>query len=157
MNQFEIYRDYGKVDIKVLESFEIQTGFKLPIAYKMLLSEHDAVIPDANHFEFIDRSNNLRDSRDVSFDGFGERVSSASRMRWPQNYDIYGHEGLVTVGTSANGDYICFDYRHDLKTDQPKVVVMFHDYYDENQKMLICPVANSFEEFMDSLYKPEED
>jgi hypothetical protein len=156
MNQVKIYRDYGKVDIRIIEEFEVLMGFKFPSMYKILLSEHDALIPSANHFTFLDKSNNVTDSREIAFDGFGDKVSTAGRMFWPQDYDVSGHKGLVTFGTSANGDYVCFDYRSDNKTDRPKVVLMLHDFFDDNQKMLICPVSNSFEDFIDSLYVDEQ-
>ena len=42
--------------------------------------------------------------------------------------------------------------------DNPPVILMFHDDWDDNDKMVTCPVANNFEEFIDLLYDdPDEE
>jgi hypothetical protein len=95
------------------------------------------------------------DSRDLTFLGFNENLPNSGKITW-QDFDVYGHEHVIAFGMAANGDHVCFDYRHDPSTDEPRAVVMFHDAYDADDKMLICPVADSFEEFIDSLYKRED-
>jgi hypothetical protein len=152
MKNIEIYRDRGQIDIRELNEFEQLIGYRLPQTYKDLLSKHNALYPRDRNFKFIDRSSGKPNSRDITFHGFGDLLPEGQRIANAQDHDVYGHEGLVTFGMSANGDYICFDYQHDPRTDEPKIVVMFHDYADENKKMLVNFVADSFEEFMGSLY-----
>jgi hypothetical protein len=64
---------------------------------------------------------------------------------------------IVPFGYSANGDYICFDYRHDPTTTEPHVVLMYHDDYvadkEGNTKMVVNFVAPNFEAFVDLLYE----
>ena len=157
MKKVEIYRDKGPVDEKEIDKFEASVGYKFPAEYKNLLKEHNALYPSHADFDFINASSGDLDGRDVTFLGFGDSLSKTSQIQNSQNQDVYGHDGLVIFGRSGNGDYICFSYQHDMKTDAPKVVVMLHDFPDEDGKMLVNFVANSFEEFMDSLYSENDE
>ena len=154
MKNYDIYRDYGQVDISIIEEFEKTLGLRLPDLYKKLLSRHDAFIPEKNIFDF--QVNNESHSSDVNFLGFGENLNNYKSIRSGQEYDDYAYEKIVVIGRAANGDYICFDYRENLETSDPPMVIMLHDYPDENDKMLVCGVADSFQVFMDSLHGDDE-
>ena len=70
--------------------------------------------------------------------------------------DEYGYGNqVVAFGISANGDYICFDYRKN--SSNPSIVLMYHDefYEDElgNTKMITVPIAPDFDSFIDKLYQ----
>ncbi|WP_256932962.1 SMI1/KNR4 family protein [Psychrobacter sp. BF1] len=69
----------------------------------------------------------------------------------------FGTPNLVTFAICGNGDYVCFDYRHNPITDNPKVVLVYHDdfvdYEDGSSHMVINHVADSFEEFMEMLHE----
>lgn len=69
----------------------------------------------------------------------------------------FGTPNLVTFAICGNGDYICFDYREDTKTSDPKVVLVYHDDFVDNgdgtSSMVINPVAESFEDFIDMLHE----
>lgn len=166
MHAVDIYRDNGTVDFRLIAQFELSKNIKLPESYKELLTAHDALRPEKEMFRFLNsfsathfwpyKIENGLDARDISFFGFGTELDDYKKIGWNQDFDVFGHDHVIAFGRSANGDYICFDYRHDPSTSEPHVVVMFHDAYDEKRKMLICHVANSFEEFMDSLYKSDD-
>lgn len=153
MKKIKIYRDSGPVDTSELDKFELMTGYRFPRQYRELLSKHNALYPQEPDFTFVDQSTGKRDIRDITFFGFGDLLPDYSRITFAQGHDIYGHQGLVTFGISANGDYICFDYRHASQTNHPKIVVMLHDRSDETNKMLVNFIAESFEEFVDMLHK----
>ncbi|MEV9615620.1 hypothetical protein [Aliarcobacter butzleri] len=55
---------------------------------------------------------------------------------------------------------MCFNYRDNPRTDNPKIVLVYHDDYIENEDgtshMVVNFVANSFEEFIDMLYEYKE-
>ncbi|WP_428634932.1 SMI1/KNR4 family protein [Sedimenticola sp.] len=157
MKEIKIFHDSGAIDISLISSFENKMNCIFPGNYKKLLSEHNELYPDESNFKFVNAIDGEVDSRDVTFLGYGPGVTNASNIEWFQDHDVYGRVGVVVIGIAANGDYICFDYRSAPKTDNPPVVVMLHDYYDDDGKMFICSVADSFEEFMDSLYKPEDE
>jgi SMI1 / KNR4 family. len=149
--EVDVYRDSGVVEVKELEFFEHQIGYKLPHEYKNLISKHNALRPKNDCFDF--QFNSKTDSRDISFYGYGKEISSnVNIVKNQQEKDQYYHDHIVIIGESANGDYICFDYRNNPLTDDPPVVLMLHDYPDANNKMLICHVADNFEQFVDSLY-----
>ena len=70
--------------------------------------------------------------------------------------DEYGYaKKVITFGISANGDYICFDYRK--CNENPCIILMYHDdfYEDENgdTKMVTSHIADSFDAFLDMLYE----
>ncbi len=165
MRKEDVLMDEGRTDPSLLDQFEERLNKKLPKEYKELMLEHNALYPISNLFKFNNHYHNElwsyrlnddgTDSRDVVFLGYGDKPSESARVEWNQDFDVYGHDHVVAFGTAANGDHICFDYRHDPKTSEPHVVVMFHDAYGEDGKMLICHVANSFEDFLNALYKSE--
>ena len=131
-----------------------KVGYKFPLEYKELLSKNNALIPDEQWFDF--QFNGKPDTRDVSFFGFGGAVDSDEHIEYFQQESEYCHDHIIIIGGSANGDYICFDYRDNLKSNCPSVALMLHDYPDENNKMLICPVAERFEKFVNLLYKDDD-
>ncbi|NHZ63287.1 SMI1/KNR4 family protein [Massilia genomosp. 1] len=157
MKEIAIYRDNGSVDPRLINEFEQMTGYRLPKTYRELLAAHDALWPERRVFNFIDRSSGEPVNRDVTFYGFGEGVFEDEQICLMQEHDVYGHEGVVTIGCAANGDYIGFDYRGKLDDAEPAVVVMFHDVADTEGKMLVNFVASTFDAFIDILYKPAGD
>tara|TARA_B100000446_G_scaffold29243_1_gene24471 strand:+ start:810 stop:1277 length:468 start_codon:yes stop_codon:yes gene_type:complete len=153
MKALNVYRDSGVIDVSYINSFEKKVGYEFPTKYKELLSRHNALRPEEQMFDF--KMNDHTDSRDVNFFGFGGLVDSDEHIEEYQQELDYCHNHIIVIGESANGDFICFDYRKKLKTNCPLVVLMLHDYLDENNKMLICPVADDFEQFVELLYKDE--
>lgn len=148
-----VYRDSGTVDQSYIDAFEKKLGYIFPQKYKSLLSKHNALRPHENLCNF--KLNDKCDSRDVNFFGYGDSVEEYEDIEKFQQEPEYCYRHIVVIGESANGDYICFDYREDPTTDNPPVVVMLHDYPDENNKMHVCPVTDDFEQFMDSLYSDD--
>jgi cell wall assembly regulator SMI1 len=167
MNDVEIYRDFGIVDITQLERFEKEINYFLPLKYKKLIAKHDGLRTKKCDFDFINIHYNKDtwsyllinsiDTRSFHFFCYGESISKSKKI-YHNLFNIYGHDGVIAFGGTDGGDYVCFDYRHDPATDEPKIVLMFHDAYDDvTNKMLICPVADSFEAFMDSLYEYKDE
>lgn len=154
MREVKVYRDSGPVEQSYIDAFEKQIGHKFPVQYKQLLSKHNALRPKENlfDFEFYDKA----DSRDVNFFGYGDSIEEYEDIGKFQQEPEYCYRHIVVIGESANGDYICFDYRADPTTDNPPVIVMLHDCFDEKNKMFACLIADGFERFMDSLYCDEE-
>lgn len=162
MREEDVLMDEGPTDPNLLNQFEESLSIRFPISYRTLIQERNALYPIRNHFRFNNKyhnelwsyrlENDGTDSRDVVFLGYGEGLSESSRIDLAQDFDVYGHDHVISIGSAANGDHICFDYRHDPKTSKPHVVVMFHDAFGEDGKMAICHVADSFDEFMNMLY-----
>jgi cell wall assembly regulator SMI1 len=150
MSIYDVYRDSGEVDERAIYGFEEYFGVKLPPSYKSLLSAHDAPVLKKNIFSYYLSGKKL--SSDVVFLGFGKDLKSyKSIFRFQKNNEPRGG-GVIVFGCAANGDYICFDYRSDPASEEPQVVIMLHDYTDENNNMLVCPVADSFDQFIGLLY-----
>jgi len=143
--------DMGPIDVELIGAFESELGIQFPKEYKDLMTKHNPLWPENRNFDF--RFKGQDDVRDVTFFGYGKHLKDYERINQFQDHDIYGRDGVVVIGESANGDYICFDYRSNIESKNPPVVLMLHDYYDEDEKMFVCPVTDTFEEFIDSLYK----
>lgn len=129
-------------------------GYRFPDSYKKLISSYDQFRLIEDHFNFTNIYGK-KDERDISF--LGHKNLTTGQIMGFQDYDTYGYEGIVTFGICANGDHICFDYRHDPETKEPHVILMYHDDYvtdkDGNLKRVINFVAPSFEAFIDMLYE----
>ena len=148
MFEIEVFDDKGGVDKNIIDKFESEIGYKLPEDYKNLLSIHNALTPEKCDFDFIFKG--VEDERDVSFLGYGNGVESYCKIDRLQQRDE-GEKDIVVIGVSANGDYICFDYSKDPFTNNPPVILMFHDLFDENDLMVKVPVAKTFYEFVKML------
>lgn len=155
MDANQVYRSAGEIDIQQIRQLESKTGFRFPEKYKTLLSSHNFLAPENSDFRFL-RDGKIEE-RDINFYGFGDKDSTSRSSKVGEHFfeEERVPKGILPFGDCGNGDHVCFDYRHDANTDEPRVVIMLHDAYDNNNKMFICPVTNSFEEFMDSLYKYE--
>ncbi|MEJ2046124.1 MAG: SMI1/KNR4 family protein [Reinekea sp.] len=155
MKTINIFHDEGLVDVRLIADFEKKIGYVLPVSYKALISQHNALQPEDCNFKFFDKSLNRITSRDVTFLGYGPEISETSDISNLQWHDIYGREHLVVFGVTAGGDYICFDYSGNKAIEDPPVVIMFHDYFDSDGKMSVCFVSDNFNQFIDSLYSEE--
>ena len=157
MKQLTMRGEKNEMDIWVIEEFERQIGYSLPQSYKNLMSEYNDMWIKETAFDFINKDGEL-DSSGIGFEEFSWDGESGIQTRqiYVSDKDYYGLPGLVSFGDTGGGDYICFDYRDDLKTCNPKVILMLHDEYiehdDGSATMVIHSVANSFEEFIDMLY-----
>jgi len=155
----KILTDYGKIDKWYIEQFEKQYNICLPKTYKELMLEHNGVYFIECNFDFIN-TRGQEDRRCFMFKAFGEedkKKEMIQNAQYVSNPDYYGVPGLIGFGSTAEGDTVCFDYRDDPKTCEPKVVLLVHDEYDDlpdgTSHMHIEPIANSFDEFLDMLYE----
>ena len=157
MKDVGVYRSEGPIVRDAIDAVEQKLGYLFPSTYKALMAEHDYLRPKLNLFRYTYRG--CQDDRDVNFFGYlsEDGVFSPSRMG-DYRFDVaFLTKHIVPFGYSANGDYICFDYRYDPKTAEPQIVLMLHDDYvtdqDGNKKMVVNFVAPTFEAFVDLLYE----
>jgi cell wall assembly regulator SMI1 len=147
--------DEGPGEISTIEQAERLIGYRFPNEYKQLMVLHDQLTPKLNFFKFINIYGK-KDERDITFFGYKE---NSEKLLDSQDFDVYGYDEIVAIGSSGNGDYICLDYRHDPKTNEPQVVLMYHDDFvidhEGNRKMAINFVAPNFAAFVDILYESE--
>ncbi len=151
MRNLEIFHDSGEVSLCFIDEFERDFEIKFPSSYRDLITRHNELIPELPFFDFMSLIGNSVSSRDITFFGFGELASESGKIENNQDHDVHGHEEVICFGCSANGDYICFDYRFSSEGANPPVVLMFHDHQGEDGKLLICPVADDFESFLNLL------
>lgn len=145
MKDINVFDDDGPIDARVIEEYEQSLGQRFPVEYKGLLSQHDALSPEECVFKYFYDGQEMEG--DINFFGYGNMESPES-IKSVQQAD-HGHRNIVIFGGTADGDYISFDFRSN--SADPKIVLMLHDVFDENDKMCVVPLAANFEKFIDSL------
>lgn len=161
MKNVGVYSSSGGINRGVIDGYEKKVGYRFPKKYKEMLSTNDFLRPELDSFEF--QRDSVKDGRDVNFFGYLDDANSQSPDRIGEYlFDMaFLPIHVLPFGFSGNGDYICFDYRHDPKTCEPRIVLMLHDEYTEDvegkPKMAIIDIAPNFEAFIDMLYKHEDE
>lgn len=155
----QIFDDNGQVSLEKINDVEKLLGYSFPTNYVKLVKEHDALSLIENIFYFINIYNKP-DERDLNFLSFksdhpdGDMRSNQDNVN---DVDNYGIKDLVIFGICANGDYICFDYRGNPNSSEPKVVLVYHDDFidheDGTSSMVVNYVAENFDDFMNMLHE----
>ncbi|MCQ9327736.1 SMI1/KNR4 family protein [Neisseria dentiae] len=159
MRKFSVWRDEGEVDQHLIVKFANSLGVVFPETYISLISKYDYLYPEENIFDFTDYYG-VKEERDIVFFGYKQGfLDGASIHSYSKVDDDYSYgKDIVAFGGSANGDYVCFDYRKGR--ENPSVVVMYHDdfYEDENgdTKMVVNYVADNFDDFLEMLHEPPD-
>lgn len=155
MKQLKILDDNGQTDVQLIRDFEKDYNVTLPISYVELVLKHNGLYFANNRFDFKNMDG-IVDSTDIYFLSFGEDFPE-NIVDYQWYGDPYEHENIIPFGINALGDRICFDYRQDLSSNNPPVcLVDCEDTFTNEhgqEKMVIFPVANSFDEFLDMLYE----
>lgn len=153
---------YGSIDIKVINDFENKIGFKFPKSYKEIVSEFDSASID-NHmssFKYYSNFENEFTLGDIGRffcfrvpkDKFDKVESMAHKWSWTQKESDYPFpKNVVPFSRDGAGNYICFDYRKDPKTNNPSILFWFHEA-ESGSKEELSFVANSFDELLDMLF-----
>ena len=152
-----VYRACGSVPIKNIIDYEKKIGYCLADTYKNLLNEFGGARFEEEDFDFINKNGN-NDGRDVAFFCFEKLAKEQEHLNDP---DYYGVPDLVAFASTAEGDTMCFDYRNEPNTCEPKIILLVHDEYEEESDgvvhMKVEPIANNFNAFLGMLYKDEDD
>lgn len=150
----EIRYDKGETDIAIIKNVENIFNIRFPKLYVELMSKHNGIAIEPDCFEY-DNENRMGE---IGFDAFETKDNPYdpynSNMLRQYIYDdpIYGYEHVYSFGRTGDGNFICFDYRKDPIGDEPKICIVIHDEYDDKTgKHLLFPVADNFEQFLDSL------
>ena len=154
-----VYTDNNEIDIYFIEEFEKEFGYLLPRTYKELIIKHNGVSFYEDNFNFIDIDGDECE-RNFVFHKFTYEKGGIYDFQQGVSDPLYdGIPSLVAIAGTGEGDAVCFDYRDNLKGDNPKVVLMLHDEFIENEDgsetSVVCDVANSFDEFLDILYEDD--
>lgn len=159
MQQIEIYRDEGQVDIQIINEYEKIIGYRFPTIYKELLSKYNGLYPQRDTFTYYDEALKRKEENSIYFYCFNhddlDPLYSDGLIGEYLDDDDFINTSLIPFGGTGNGDYICFDYSEDKNTDNPKIVVLHHDAPDDDDNLIFSFLGNSFEEFMDSLYESD--
>lgn len=155
----DIRRDNGKNSLDEIKRVQNELGYFFPNNYIDLIRNHDALRFEKNIFDFKNIYNK-EDERDLNFLSFksdhldGDILSNQDNVNDLENYGI---KDLVVFGICANGDYICFDYRENPSSSEPRIVLVYHDdfidYDDGTSTMVVNHVADSFDDFLNMLHE----
>ncbi|WP_347017219.1 SMI1/KNR4 family protein [Acinetobacter seifertii] len=155
----DIRRDNGKNSLDEIKRVQNELGYFFPNNYIDLIRNHDALRFEKNIFDFKNIYNK-EDERDLNFLSFksdhldGDILSNQDNVNDLENYGI---KDLVVFGICANGDYICFDYRENPSSSEPRIVLVYHDdfidYDNGTSTMVVNHVADSFDDFLNMLHE----
>ncbi len=156
--------DSGSIDEWYIKDFEKQYNICLPKTYKELMLTHNGASFYEGTFNFVNKSGE-EDMRSFGFFDFGEPEKGKELITKEnlhlQDPNYYGVKGLIGFASTAEGDTVCFDYRDDPVTCEPKIVVLVHDEYETDpdgyEHMKVEPVSESFDAFLDMLYEFQDD
>ena len=158
-----IFQDWGFIDEWYINDFEQKYNICLPKIYKELLLKHNGASLNENYFDFTNKDGE-EDMRSFLFKAFGEEERGKELIdnaQFVSKKDYYGVPNLIGIASTAEGDTLCFDYRDNPKTCEPKVVLLVHDEYetdaDGTEHMKVEPIADNFDEFLDMLYEYQDD
>lgn len=174
LDEGNIYRDNGSVDIVAIRVIEKTLGVKLPSAYIEFITKHNGARLERDYFNYCDINTKHQNSDSIAFYDVTEilwieRTDLLNSLEYDREIELYSREhgrevdkviyhpyfekGLVPFGGNGGGDSICFDYRND-PMEWPPVVFWSHDVWGDSERVSF--IANTFEEFMEMLHEPEE-
>ena len=143
----DIWSFDGKGDINNILKFQSIFNITLPNTYRELMTRYNNPKFEQDTFDFYDLYHKRESLASFGFDGFNSQYENI------YNQFIYSDEDGYSFAHTSEGNWLCFDYRDSPTTSEPKISLVIHDEYnDEIGKWLILPVANNFDDFLDSLY-----
>jgi SMI1 / KNR4 family (SUKH-1) len=148
---------YGEGDLEKINSFQKKNGIKFPQAYVTIVKKYNgAFVVDKNIFYFHSNLTGKEVDRGVGmFLPFGKIEGSTETMEDKRSFPPQGFPaGLVIFSAMGNGDAICFDYRENVDSENPPIVVWHHEGTIGGEDE-ISFVANSFDDFLE-LFEEEE-
>jgi len=153
MKNLTVMYDFGTVSECLLLDFMKNYGLTLPKKYIELIQKHNGVQFVENCFDYIDSNGDIGESS-IGFCAYGNEIGADNIYKFQDN-DGLRYDKVIVFGVNGRGDYIAFDYRQNPTTDDPLVVIMYHDdFIEENfiSKMRVVKVADTFDEFLKLLH-----
>ena len=147
----DIWSFDGKGDINNILKFQSIFNITLPNTYRELMTRYNNPKFEQDTFNFYDPYHERESLASFGFDGFNSQYENIYNQFIYSDED--GYENVYSFAHTSEGNWLCFDYRDCPTTSEPKISLVIHDEYnDEIGKWLILPVANNFDDFLDSLY-----
>ncbi|WP_448110603.1 SMI1/KNR4 family protein [Pseudomonas lini] len=144
---------YGHGNSAEIRAFEALTGKVLPAEYKKIALEFNgAFVVNKPAFKFYNRllGQEVTCSPGM-FLPFGKIDGSFETMEIKYQYPPEDFvQDLIIFSVLGNGDALCFDYRKNLLSDSPPVV-MWHHEATPGSDLELSDVAPSFSDFLKSL------
>jgi hypothetical protein len=165
LNEVNVLLDYGEIGTEEIKKFENKLEISFPFVYVSFIIKHNGASIFESDFDYPDPNQAGRKNGDsiafVSFEETENDIESLLRQTMedendpgPFKFYHYFEKWLVPFGENGGGDFICFDYRGNHKTDDPPIIFWSHDAWNPNDR--ISFIANDFEEFVGMLYESEE-
>ena len=155
-----------KTNMQEIKDFENKIGYKLPKNYIEFILKYNGSSINNYIYSFkiySEKKKNFEGIYSVGvFLSFGMKLESIEWYWDNKNSDLnYPFpDNIVPFILGGEGNLICFDYRHVVKIEEPKVVYWNHEergLLDEGLEIYF--IADSFDEFIEKLadYRTEEE
>jgi hypothetical protein len=138
-----------------LNKIEDMWNVALPLSFKNLISKHNGGVPEEDFFDTLDSTGN----HFLGFLNF-DLADSKDKYGIINTYKVYKDRlprNVYPISEDGGGNLICLDYR---KYPENIFVVLWHHemfYEDGKNYNKIEFIANSFDEFINKLYKIEKE
>ncbi len=140
----------GTIERTMIDGYGEKINVKLPEEYIEIAAENNGAHPTLDVFDIKGRG-------EVVFDSLLEFNSEVGADIF-QYYEILksnsGFDRILPFARDPFGNLICFDYRE--TGSNPPIVFWDHEADSDAGEEPLYLVANSFSEFLDMLYEPDE-
>ena len=157
MSDFIMIEEGPLLDKKLLANFEKKIGKKLPSEYQSFIETFNGGRPQKSYVDFIlpdgvDAGDPINYFYEISNDAGNSLIDIYDEIGW-QN-----PKGIIMIAESPAGNYFGISINDN---DYGQIIYKDHELEDEPTKEDGLPynmvkVANSFNEFLDKLYDPDE-
>jgi hypothetical protein len=165
-NDIEWEKSDKKTNLQVIKKFENKIGYILPKNYVDFILKYNGTSINNYIYSFkIYSESNNRFEGVYSVGIFLSYGTTLESIDWywdnrnsDENYPFPDH--VIPFILGGEGNLICFDYRHNVNTEDPKIVYWNHEERGQlKEGFEIYYIANSFDDFVEKLsdFRTEEE
>lgn len=145
----------NSIDIDIINEFELSEGYILPASYKQLISQYNEVSFNENCFEVYD-GNITTNKYILRFCGFNTNFFNIKDyQKKVRDKSDFGLENIIAFAITGNESVLCFDYREDLESNNPKVLFVNLNEYEKYNNVTFKEhfwVADTFDDFVKKIF-----
>ncbi|MBU3104326.1 SMI1/KNR4 family protein [Clostridium gasigenes] len=141
-------KENEKINMKEIEEFELKHDVKLPNDYIDFLLKFNGGYPHESTFKISDEHG---ESVVNKFYGIGDMKGNLDRVFEILDGEL--PEGFISIGDDPAGDEICIGINEKY---YGKIYLWIHDMESDEELSNIFFLAESFDDFFNSLYENEE-
>jgi hypothetical protein len=153
MKHIDIVFGHGSVKDEEIQEVERELGVKFPSSFINSIINNDKGVPKRNCFKVLMPNDEEWGSCIGCFLSFSKN-NNQKILKFNKEPAEGFPSGYIAFAEDGGGDFICFDYSNNKNNDDPSIVYWSHEFSHLNNGISL--LSNSFDDFMDMLYEPED-